>query len=337
MSNIMDLSRRLLGALDKDHNIKDMSTIINCIALLERLEITKEFLSTTKLAKHINEMRKRTKKESLAKRAKSLLKSWREKVVSNIVDHKQTCQVPLPGNVPVVERSFNSKLDLSEINKSLSTKSKAGHGIENSVTKLCVEEEKTENITTGFVMNNKKIINEEKRDTKPVKVKSLDEDLKKGIADMTVEEILAQLPPIDYSVSDDNDEEPKCTCTLQKCANLNTFEFAIDVNCPAKAFYEDKHRRNYLDESFVHRLGCEPLPKINGNETFVANGAVVKLDKHNLFENVVPRYTECMMNITTENSGGNRQLTGFAEWYDCSYAQSYNENTLKMLPFVVID
>lgn len=57
-----------------------MDTVISVIASLENSDITKEQLESTRLAKFINELRKKTTSEVLARRSKNLLKKWREMV-----------------------------------------------------------------------------------------------------------------------------------------------------------------------------------------------------------------------------------------------------------------
>lgn len=57
-----------------------METVLSVIGTLENTTITKEQLEATRLAKYINQLRKRTNSSQLAKRAKSLLKRWREMV-----------------------------------------------------------------------------------------------------------------------------------------------------------------------------------------------------------------------------------------------------------------
>lgn len=57
-----------------------MEAVLSVISTLETTTITKEQLETTRLAKYINQLRKRTSSTHLARRAKSLLKRWREMV-----------------------------------------------------------------------------------------------------------------------------------------------------------------------------------------------------------------------------------------------------------------
>ncbi|XP_043657557.1 mediator of RNA polymerase II transcription subunit 26 isoform X2 [Drosophila teissieri] len=66
-----------------------MDTVLSVICALEGTTITKEQLEATRLAKYINQLRRRTKNEHLARRAKSLLKKWREMVgiQQNATDH----------------------------------------------------------------------------------------------------------------------------------------------------------------------------------------------------------------------------------------------------------
>ncbi|KAL3221188.1 hypothetical protein MRX96_029528 [Rhipicephalus microplus] len=72
-----EIKDKLLKALDEDNNVVDMAAVIEVIGMLERTPITKDTLERTRLGKYINELRKRTSNDSLARRAKELVKSWR--------------------------------------------------------------------------------------------------------------------------------------------------------------------------------------------------------------------------------------------------------------------
>lgn len=67
--------------LDNYFQVADMDTVLQVITQLERIQITKEELETTRLGKYINHLRRKTANESLARRAKNLLKKWREMVL----------------------------------------------------------------------------------------------------------------------------------------------------------------------------------------------------------------------------------------------------------------
>ncbi|XP_017476103.1 PREDICTED: mediator of RNA polymerase II transcription subunit 26-like [Rhagoletis zephyria] len=77
---IHDLTFRLCQALDRNYDVVNMDTVMSVISTLEGTTITKEQLEATRLAKFINLLRRRTKDEHLARRAKSLVKKWREMV-----------------------------------------------------------------------------------------------------------------------------------------------------------------------------------------------------------------------------------------------------------------
>ncbi|KAH6942005.1 hypothetical protein HPB50_027144 [Hyalomma asiaticum] len=76
--------------------VVDMAAVIEVIGMLERTPITKDTLERTRLGKYINELRKRTNNDSLARRAKELVKSWRRLLPC---DQQQT---PNGGGPPVV-------------------------------------------------------------------------------------------------------------------------------------------------------------------------------------------------------------------------------------------
>jgi len=57
-----------------------MALALEAVSLLEKTAVTKEALETTRLGKLVNEMRKKTKNDSLARRAKDLVRRWRDMV-----------------------------------------------------------------------------------------------------------------------------------------------------------------------------------------------------------------------------------------------------------------
>ncbi|KAH8384330.1 hypothetical protein KR093_001929 [Drosophila rubida] len=79
-NQIQQLTLHLSQALDQNYDVVNMETVLSVICALEGTTITKDQLEATRLAKYINQLRRRTKNEQLARRAKSLLKKWREMV-----------------------------------------------------------------------------------------------------------------------------------------------------------------------------------------------------------------------------------------------------------------
>lgn len=76
-----EIKERLLRALDQEYNVLDMATVLEVVTILERTPITKEALETTRLGRDINELRRKTKNEFLAKRAKDLVRRWRDLIL----------------------------------------------------------------------------------------------------------------------------------------------------------------------------------------------------------------------------------------------------------------
>lgn len=82
--------------------VVNMEAVLSVICALEGTTITKEQLEATRLAKYINQLRRRTKNDQLARRAKSLLKKWREMVGI----HQQATTDSQPQPQPLAHLSF---------------------------------------------------------------------------------------------------------------------------------------------------------------------------------------------------------------------------------------
>lgn len=189
---------------------------------------------------------------------------------------------------------------------------------------------------------------------------------------LTLDEILAQLPPIDYScLQEFEPKEPECTCTLKE--NKTDFsieedpveselqppcryEFVEDEGCPAKINYARKYLLGQVDDCRVHQMSHNILPNVNGNLINGPNDEIVEKDDRDLYLNVVPNvYSECKLkgDLPKENykkysisEGGQppgdasetrTKWESFAEWHECIERPSYNGERLKILPYVVID
>lgn len=74
------IKEKLLQALDRDYHVVDMALALEAVSLLERTTVTKEALETTRLGRLVNEMRKKTNNDNLARRAKDLVRRWRDMV-----------------------------------------------------------------------------------------------------------------------------------------------------------------------------------------------------------------------------------------------------------------
>ncbi|EZA54465.1 mediator of RNA polymerase II transcription subunit 26 isoform X1 [Ooceraea biroi] len=82
--NCSELAEKLLKSLDKEYNVLDMRAVVDVITALEKTTITKEVLEITRLGKHINELRRKTSNDALAKRAKDLVRRWRDMVLPSV-------------------------------------------------------------------------------------------------------------------------------------------------------------------------------------------------------------------------------------------------------------
>ncbi|XP_014768970.1 mediator of RNA polymerase II transcription subunit 26 isoform X1 [Octopus bimaculoides] len=81
----IEIKERLTRALDEDNNVSDIPAVLEVIATLESYPITREALEQTRLGKLVNELRKKTTNDDLARRAKRLVRSW-QKLISPPTD-----------------------------------------------------------------------------------------------------------------------------------------------------------------------------------------------------------------------------------------------------------
>ncbi|XP_076243667.1 mediator complex subunit 26 isoform X2 [Calliopsis andreniformis] len=70
-----------LSSLNFVTTVIDMGAVVDVITALEKTTITKEVLEVTRLGKYINELRRKTTNDTLAKRAKDLVRRWRDMVL----------------------------------------------------------------------------------------------------------------------------------------------------------------------------------------------------------------------------------------------------------------
>ncbi|XP_046920241.2 uncharacterized protein LOC124500236 [Dermatophagoides farinae] len=101
-SQIIELKDRLVQALDEQSNVKDINEVNRIISILERTHVTREDLEITRLGKYINGLRKKTTDKELAKRAKKLIKTWRDLTVGGS-NHSTSSN-----NISTLTSPFNS-------------------------------------------------------------------------------------------------------------------------------------------------------------------------------------------------------------------------------------
>jgi len=78
----IEIKARLDKAVDQEGNVLDMEAVLDIVASLEKIIMTKESLEATRIGKTINLMRKKTSNKDLSKRAKKLVQKW-QTVVSH--------------------------------------------------------------------------------------------------------------------------------------------------------------------------------------------------------------------------------------------------------------
>lgn len=123
------------------------------------------------------------------------------------------------------------------------------------------------------------------------------------------------------------------------------FEAVVDPECPAGRRLAAKYRLGHVTEEQVRRLHDLPLPNVNGNEGGGPPLSEPVLLEDGLFADVVPRAGAERLprgGLSPENYNkyGVSERTdseGFREWHEVVDAPSYDGETLRILPYVVID
>lgn len=168
-----------------------------------------------------------------------------------------------------------------------------------------IKKEQEINIVEDEVVEVKEV-KQEKELTEEVKEESQETENINIITSLSVEEALAQLPPIDKSVLFNESEVVRCTCFLKEnktdfsvdddpeVEQFHRYEFVEDQDCQAKFnLREQYHLENVTDEE-VHRLHTTYIPNVNGNYSVGNPKDDIPLQQNGLYMNVVP-------NVNIEN------------------------------------
>ncbi|XP_022109733.1 mediator of RNA polymerase II transcription subunit 26-like isoform X2 [Acanthaster planci] len=75
------IREQLLNAIDQDAKVINMVGVLEAIACLENIQITKEALEETRLGKIVNDIRKNTEDSALSVRCKKLVRVWSKQFV----------------------------------------------------------------------------------------------------------------------------------------------------------------------------------------------------------------------------------------------------------------
>lgn len=195
------------------------------------------------------------------------------------------------------------------------------------------------------------------------------------ITALSVEDALAQLPPIDKSVLFE-DDVVQCTCILKENKSdfsvaeeeadidlENRFEFIEDYDCRAKSHLSEKYHLGHVTDEMIERLHDTFVPNFNGNHSMGPSGSGPEMQENGLFVNVVPNvniesipkdvkdftgenfsrysFSENVKKEVEERTGDDEVPVSdnkcFREWHEVVDAPSYQGEILKILPYVIID
>lgn len=169
---------------------------------------------------------------------------------------------------------------------------------------------------------------QENQETDDNHIKSTTEDDNNIIPSLSIEDALAQLPPIDKTaLLTDESEYPKCTCFLKE--NKPDFsvdeedevdlehrlEFIEDHECPARIYIEEKYHLHDVTDEKVKLLHDTCISNVNGNYSIGIQQQNPEMLPNGLYVNVVPNVNnECVKtDVISDFSGENFKKYSISE------------------------
>lgn len=209
-----------------------METVLSVIYALEGTTITKEQLEATRLAKYINQLRRRTTNESLARRAKSLLKKWREMVGIQQTTHDSQPLQAQHSFKPIIVNNISS----CESSVIADTVERVPVSDSTEITNFSnfIRHINIENSNDSIVNNNKSIRNHQTVVNKPVTF----------INEHSVNSVCNE-PSIVIDIvtdSDDNNEQSEQLCKFTPSSSSLSYPTLFPRNQTKKIKKDKKHR-----------------------------------------------------------------------------------------------
>lgn len=211
-----------------------METVLSVISALEGTTITKEQLEATRLAKYINQLRRRTTNESLARRAKSLLKKWREMVgIQQTTHDSQSLQAQQSFKPIIVNNVSSSEAAIADtaVDRVPSMISSVSDSTEITNFSNLIRHINIENSNDSI---NKTIRNQQTVVNKPVPF----------INEHSVNSVCNE-PSIVIDIvtdSDDNNEQPEQLCKFTPSSSSLSYPTLFPRNQTKKIKKDKKHR-----------------------------------------------------------------------------------------------
>ncbi|KAJ3650743.1 hypothetical protein Zmor_016825 [Zophobas morio] len=236
--------------------------------------------------------------------------------------------------------------------------------------KISLGERSERVIESGSVINDKSLIPDEEviivDDVEPAEEKAETpppppSPQEHKVTSLSVEEALAQLPPVDRGVLEEPEPQPHCSCVLKEHKDFAVdesddlglpFEFVEDSECAARLHFEEEARKEQITPEDLHSKHVE---SVNGNWGVGGAKGGPELGEDGLFVNVVPNVNtesipkDVKADFSCENykkysisECGEEERTGdsgrvFREWHEVLDTPSYNGEIFKILPYVIID
>ncbi|XP_028403786.1 mediator of RNA polymerase II transcription subunit 26-like [Dendronephthya gigantea] len=318
-----EIKTKLGEAVDPEGNVLNMAAVVEVIGLLERTPLTKEALEQTRIGRTVNLLRKKTDNDDIARRAKRLVKKW-QKLVQNHLEAVRNTNSPLNGircNSPVVNGSVksdeqaNSPADLSAKldRKARGTKRK----------RLSVD-----SLSPGETQGNEELGN---KDNTSCNEKNYENN---GSQHSSL-----------ISTQSSIDSEESLTASAE-CSQNSETNFLKQINTDDGGCHQEstlvKSDRATIDKNTCSTADIAPSAETNnsdhtdvrweGKDIGLQTDDIVERGDENIENPPCPS-----LDVELQANGINGRFGEDGKWYSWSETMSYNEGSLIILPYVLLE
>lgn len=324
-----EIKTKLGEAVDPEGNVLNMAAVVEVIGLLERTPLTKEALEQTRIGRTVNLLRKKTDNDDIARRAKRLVKKW-QKLVQNHLEAVRNTNSPLNGllcNTPVVNGSVKNEEQISsaagEVSAKLDHKSKGTKRKRLSIdSSSSVDTQGNGDLGNkdGNSFEAKKVDDTSKHIGLVSNQSSFDSEENLALGQSAAECSQNQAANLLKRIKTEDDE----SACHQKPIQVENDKFTTAENTSSPAQVAPLTQTNNSDHTDVRWER-----KDVGQQT----DDILEQDSEKSGQ--IP--SDLMLDVTHQSNGINGRFGEDGNWYSWSETMSYNEGSLIIFPYVLLE